>query len=91
MSIVRQQGTNVATADMEQSNILFDAVFATKQQRISFYRSMALYPLVKKAITIMTDESICENSKGEVAKFDLKTEFRSNFKVSEYKQLKKRI
>lgn len=89
MSIVRNRGTNVVTADMEQSNILFDAVFATKQQRISFYRSMALYPLVKKALTIMTDESICENSKGEIAKFDIKTEFRSNFKVSEYKQLKK--
>ena len=32
----------------DTSNILFDAIFATKRQRISFYRSMALYPLCKK-------------------------------------------
>ena len=89
LSVVRNWNTNAAATEIEQSNILFDAIFSTKRQRVSFYRSMALYPLVKKALTIMTDEAICENTKGEVAKFDIKNAFKSSFKVNEYKQLKK--
>jgi len=73
----------------DTSNILFDAIFATKRQRISFYRSMALYPLCKKAITMITDEAVCENSKHEIAKFDIKESFQNKFTKAEFEQLKK--
>lgn len=88
-AIVGQWGQYSTQAEVDSSNILFDAVFANKRQRISFYRSMALYPLVKKALTIMTDEAVSENTKGEVAKFDIKAEFKNSFKVSEYNRLKR--
>lgn len=88
-AIVGQWGQSTTQAEVDSSNILFDAVFANKRQRISFYRSMALYPLVKKALTIMTDEAISENTKGEIAKFDIRSEFKGNFKVSEFKRLKR--
>ena len=88
-AIVGQWGQYSTQAEVDSSNILFDAVFTTKRQRITFYRSMALYPLVKKALTMITDEAICENSRGEVAKFDIKSEFKSSFKVAEYNRLKR--
>lgn len=88
-TIVNGWGSTDYGTGPDQSQILFDAVFATKRQRISFYRSMALYPLVKKALTIMTDEACCENTKGEIVKFDIKPEFQDKFKVSEYNQLKR--
>lgn len=90
-SIIGQRyGNSYSTqAEVESNSILFDGVFASKRQRISFYRSMALYPLVKKALTIMTDEVVCENTKGEIFTFDIRSEFKSQFKVSEYRNLKK--
>ena len=88
-AIVGQWGNYSTQTDVDSSNIIFDAVFTSKRNRITYYRSMALYPLVKKALTMITDEAVCENSKGEIAKFDIKSEFASSFKVTEYNRLKR--
>lgn len=55
----------------EQSNILFDTIFVNKYQKIMWYRNMAMYPLVQKALTIMTDEAVCFDATGNIAKFEL--------------------
>lgn len=88
-SLIGQWGQYTTQAEVDAANILFDAVFSNKRQRISFYRSMALYPLIKKALTIMTDEAVSKNTKGQVAKFDIKDEFKESFKVTEYNRLKR--
>lgn len=56
----------------DSNGILFDAVFATKQQRISFYRSMALYPIVKQGLSTITNEIVCANAHGNYIKFRYK-------------------
>lgn len=76
------------TQPCDSNGILFDAVFATKQQRISFYRSMSLYPLVRKALTTITDEVVCEDVHGNVLKFGLKDAFSDKFKKTEFFALK---
>lgn len=80
----RDGATNL---DCSQSSMLFDGVFQNKMQKISFYRNMALYPLVKKAVTIMTDEAICPKTDGTVANFEVKPEFAGKFADVEVKQL----
>ena len=71
----------------DSNGILFDAVFATKQQRISFYRSMSMYPLLNKALTAMTHEVLSKDTHGEYIKFGIKDIFSSKFKQSELMML----
>lgn len=71
----------------DSNGILFDAVFATKQQRISFYRSMSMYPLLNKALTAMTHEVLSKDTHGEYIKFGIKDVFSSKFKQSELMML----
>jgi len=71
------------TQPCDANGILFDAVFATKQQRISFYRSMSLYPLISKALTSYTDEVVNEDSHGNLFKFGIKDVFSDRFNKTE--------
>ena len=72
----------------DSSGILFETVFASKRQRINFYRGLALYPFVRKCLTIMADEAVCENSLGEVAVFDIDKAFKSKFTETELMTLR---
>ena len=72
----------------EQSNVIFDTVFTNKYQKIMWYRNMALYPLVQKALTVMTDEAVCFNADGKVAKFELNENHKANFTDYEFNSLK---
>ena len=72
----------------DSSGILFETVFASKRQRINFYRGLALYPFVRKCLTIMADESVCENALGEVALFDIDKAFKSKFTETELMTLR---
>lgn len=72
----------------DSSGILFETVFASKRQRINFYRGLALYPFVRKCLTIMADESVCENALGEVATFDIDKAFKSKFTETELMTLR---
>ena len=71
------------TNPCDSNGILFDAVFATKVQRVSFYRSMALYPLVRKALMTMTDEVISEDVHGNLLKFGIKDAYSDKFTNTE--------
>lgn len=71
------------TSPCDSNGILFDAVFATKMQRVSFYRSMALYPLVRKALMTMTDEVISEDVHGNLLKFGIRDAFSDSFTKTE--------
>lgn len=71
------------TQPCDSNGILFDAVFATKQQRISFYRSMAHYPLIHQALTTITDEVVNDNMHGNLFKFGIKDVFSKNFNATE--------
>lgn len=71
----------------EQSNILFDTVFVNKYQKIMWYRNMALYPLVQKALNIMTDEAVCFDASGNIAKFELNDSFKESFTDIEFNSL----
>ena len=75
------------TMPVDSNGILFDAVFSTKQQRVSFYRSMSLYPLVKKALTVIADEIVCESTHSEVFTFGIKNVYVDKFKQSELTEL----
>lgn len=77
------------TQPCDSNGILFDAVFATKQQRISFYRSMALYPLIRKALTVITDEVVNEDVHGNTLTFGIKDAYSNKFKTSELITLQK--
>lgn len=68
----------------DQNGIIFDTLFTNKWQKISWYRSMALYPLVGLGLNIMTDEAVCPDSFGNVAKFDINDPFKSKFTATEY-------
>ena len=72
----------------DSSGILFETVFASKRQRVNFYRNLALYPFVRKCLTIMADESVCENALGEVATFDIDKAFKSKFTETELMTLR---
>lgn len=72
----------------DSSGILFETVFASKRQRINFYRNLSLYPFVRKCLTMMADEAVCENSLGEVATFDIDKAFKSKFTETELMTLK---
>ena len=39
----------------DSSGILFEQVFNSKRQRINWYRNLALYPFVRKCLTMMAD------------------------------------
>lgn len=71
----------------EQSNILFDTIFVNKYQKIMWYRNMAMYPLVQKALTIMTDEAVCFDATGNIAKFELNESFKDSFTDIEFNSL----
>lgn len=71
------------TNPCDSNGILFDSVFSTKCQRCSFYRSMALYPLVRKALSTMTDEVISEDVHGNLLKFGIKDAFSDKFTKTE--------
>lgn len=77
------------TVCADQQAMLFDAVFENKKQKIAFYRSMFNYPLVKKAVTMMTDEMCKPNADNEVANFGIAKAFKDYFNKSEYVSLKK--
>lgn len=79
----RTNGFYDPTNPCDSNGILFDAVFATKSQRISFYRSMALYPLVTKALITMSNEVVNEDCHGNLLKFGIKDAFSKNFKRTE--------
>lgn len=72
----------------DNNSIMFETVFADKRQRILYYRNMALYPFCRKCLTIMADESCCEDSFGEVATFDIDKANKSEFKESELMTLR---
>jgi len=72
----------------DSSGILFETVFASKRQRVNFYRNLALYPFCRRCLTIMADESVCENALGEVATFDIDKAFKSKFTETELMTLR---
>lgn len=72
----------------DSSGILFETVFASKRQRINFYRNLSIYPFVRRCLTIMADESVCENALGEVATFDIDKAFKSKFTETELMTLR---
>ena len=71
------------TNPCDSNGILFDAVFATKVQRVSFYRSMALYPLVRKALISMTNEVVTSDVHGNLLKFGIKDAYSEQFTNTE--------
>lgn len=73
----------------EQNNIIFETVFASKRQRINFYRNMAMFAFVKKLLNIITSECCSRTVDGEVATFDIDKSVKSMFTDIEYKSLKK--
>lgn len=72
----------------DASGIMFEQVFSNKRQRISTYRNLALYPFVRKCLTMMADEAVCENALGEVAIFDIDRAFKSKFTETELMTLR---
>ena len=72
----------------EQNNIIFETVFASKRQRINFYRNMAMFAFVKKLLNIITSECCSRTVDGEVATFDIDKSVKPMFTDIEYKSLK---
>ena len=72
----------------DQNNIVFETLFTNKYQKVSWYRSMAMYPLIGKALNIMSDEAVCPDPLGNVAMFDIEEPFKSKFSATEFAALK---
>ena len=73
--------------EFNQTNIMFDQIFADKFTRIQKYRSMTYYPPCNKALNIVCDEAVVENAVGKIASFGLEESFASTLKPVEIKQL----
>lgn len=89
-ALVRGYGTNnyADGSSYDNNQIVFEAIFSSKRQRINFYRSMALYPFCKKCLSIMADEAVCETAKGEIATLEVDLAYKQYFKESELMSLK---
>ena len=72
----------------DQNSIVFETLFTNKWQKISWYRSMSMYPLIGKGLNIMADEAVCPDAFGNVAKFDLAEPFKGKFTATEFSALK---
>lgn len=72
----------------DTTQIYFDQIYINKWQKISWYRSMAMYPLVGKGLNIITDEAVCPDALGNVAMFDIKEPYKQKFTATEYATLK---
>lgn len=83
-----QPGYYDPAASIDQNNIIFDTLFTNKYQKISWYRSMAMYPLIGKGLNIMSDEAVCPDALGNVAMFDIEEPFKSKFSATEFAALK---
>lgn len=73
----------------EQNNIIFETIFASKRQRINFYRNMAMFAFVKKLLNIIVSECCSRTVDGDVATFDIVKAQKPNFTDVEYASLKK--
>lgn len=72
----------------EENGIMFDIVFASKRQRINFYRYMSKFPFVKKLLNEICDTVTIKTDKNKVAKFDVEEEYKEYFTELEFKTLK---
>ena len=72
----------------DTTQIYFDQIYINKWQKISWYRSMAMYPLIGKGLNIITDEAVCPDALGNVAVFDIKEPYKQKFTATEYATLK---
>lgn len=72
----------------DTTQIYFDQIYINKWQKISWYRSMAMYPLIGKGLNIITDEAVCPDALGNVAVFDIKDPYKQKFTATEYATLK---
>ena len=72
----------------DATQIYFDQVYINKWQKISYYRSMAMYSLIGKGLNIITDEAVCPDIQGSVAIFDIKEPYKSKFTATEFATLK---
>lgn len=72
----------------DTTQIYFDQIYINKWQKISWYRSMAMYPLIGKGLNIITDEAVCPDALGNVAMFDIKDPYKQKFTATEYATLK---
>lgn len=72
----------------DTTQIYFDQIYINKWQKISWYRSMAMYPLIGKGLNIITDEAVCPDALGNVAVFDIKDPYKQKFIATEYATLK---
>ena len=72
----------------DTTQIYFDQIYINKWQKISWYRSMAMYPLIGKGLNIITDEAVCPDALGNVAMFDIKEPYKQKFTATEYATLK---
>lgn len=72
----------------DATQIYFDQIYVNKWQKISWYRSMAMYPLIGKGLNIITDEAVCPDALGNVAMFDIKEPYKQKFTATEYATLK---
>lgn len=83
--------SDLSSNDYSQNTILFDAVFQNKRQRISTYRYISCYPLVKLAMNILVNECTQGDSDGNVCTFGIKSAYRSEIKDQEYELLKEQF
>lgn len=89
--IVRGYSAGTPAYPYEQNNVIFETVFATKRQRINYYRTMAKYAFVKKMLTIISDECCSTRADGSVATFDIDPAYRSKFTDTEFNALKEQF
>ena len=87
----RNNAANWSWNTLETNGILFDGLTENKRQKIELYREMSLYPLIRKGLSIITDEVISPNTKGEVLHFDLQPVPLTKIHTSEFEDLREQF
>jgi len=63
-----------AYGDYTNTGINFNQIFIDKRQRIAKYREMSYYPEISEGLDIISDESIVEDSEGNIIHLNIKKE-----------------
>jgi hypothetical protein len=87
----RNSANSLSWNSMESNGILFDGLTENKRQKVILYREMALYPLIRKALSTVADETITENTDGNCVLFGIKKAYQKEIHESELKELKEQF
>jgi len=85
----RQMGSSAGMSAFTTASLLTEVCFQNKSQRMNWYRWMTNVPIIKKCLTIMTNDCVSPNEKDQYASLRFSSVFGSSLKPYQVEQLHK--